>query len=397
MALNPPSGRAATPARQQSIREANLALVFGHIVDAPTPVSRAGLSAATGITRATASALVDALINAGLVNEVGPSPRAPTGRHGIGIIPAESGPMGLGMEVDVDYLSVCVVDLAGAIRAKAELRLDVRGQTPTSVLSELAGLANRVMAGMPGIEIAGTAVAIPGLVTRGEGTVLRAPSLGWQGTAVGTLLAPLLPRAVLPLSVGNNADFAALAELHVDADRELSDFLFVSGGPGVGGGIVVDRNLFPGARGWAGEIGHVTVEPGGERCHCGARGCLETVAGTEALERGDLERAAAGLGMAVSAAVNLLDVPVVVLGGVYAGLPDSDKLSALVQRAVADHVVSAGWEPVRVRVSQVGGIAAALGAAVSVVHRVHEDPAGWRTSHRAGTVTDIGTAAAARG
>ncbi|WP_436499859.1 ROK family protein [Actinokineospora sp. HUAS TT18] len=387
MALTSPSGRAATPARQQSIREANLALVFQHIVDAPTPVSRAGISAATGITRATASALVDALINAGLVDEVGPSPRAHTGRHGIGVIPAAAGPMGLGMEVDVDYLSVCVVDLAGAIRAKAELRLDVRGRAPASVLSELAGLAHRVMAGLPGIEVAGTAVAIPGLVERGDGTVLRAPSLGWQGTAVGTLLAAELPRAVLPPTVGNNADFAALAELHVDADRVLSDFLFVSGGPGVGGGIVVNRGLFPGARGWAGEIGHCTVEVGGERCHCGARGCLETVAGTEALERGDLERAAAGLGIAVSAAVNLLDVPVVVLGGAYTALAEADKLAALVQRTVAEHVVSASWKPVQVRVSQLGGIAAALGAAASVIHRVHEDPAGWRTSHRAAFTT----------
>lgn len=208
---------------------------------------------------------------------------------------------------------------------------------------------------------------------RGPGTaglVLRAPNLGWRDVDVASILAAELPRTPLPLVVGNEADFAALAEL--DADRDLRDFLYISGEIGVGAGIVFDRRLFTGARGWAGEIGHVTVEPDGAQCRCGARGCLETVAGLESLA--DTARAGGGLGRAIAATVNLLDVGTVVLGGVYAARPE---IVPVVRAALDEHVVSAEWAPVAVRTSSLGEAAAAVGAAASVVHRIHADPAGW--------------------
>src|SRR4051794_31116846 len=89
---------AAAPAGQATIRESNLALLYRLIVDAPAPVSRAALAAATGMTRATASALADALLAGGLIAEVAPPPAAAAGRPAAGLVPARTGPAGLGLE-----------------------------------------------------------------------------------------------------------------------------------------------------------------------------------------------------------------------------------------------------------------------------------------------------------
>ncbi|WP_052442358.1 ROK family protein [Streptacidiphilus neutrinimicus] len=380
------SASARVPARQQSIRASNLALAYRLVLDAPTPLSRAALAAATGMTRATAGALADALLAAGLVQEVAPPPASTAGRPATGLVPASAGWVGLGLEVNVDHLAACVVDLTGAVRRQVTVDGDQRGREPGPVLADLAALAHRVADDLaapdapetgPGdaLRIAQVAVAVPGLVRSDGGRVLRAPNLDWQDVDVVEELTPRLPEAPARPTVGNEADYAALAEL--DADRELRDFLYVSGEIGVGAGVVFDRRPFTGSRGWAGEIGHVTVEPGGDACRCGARGCLETVAGLDALRSPDpdaSERAGSGLGRAIAAAVNLYDLDTVVLGGAYAQRPD---LEELVRAALAEHVVSASWAPVAVRRSRLGGTAAAIGAAASVVHRIHADPAAW--------------------
>lgn len=370
------------PARQASIRNANLALLYGLILDAPAPLSRAALAAATGVTRATASALADALLEAGLVAEVSPPPATGAGRPAAGLVPAADGPAGLGLEINVDYLAACVMDLTGAVRATVISAGDQRDRAVPEVLADLAGLARQAEA-EAGLTLAGTAVAVPGLVEAPHGRIRSAPNLLWQDVEIGAELRRALPETPFEPVVGNEADFAALAEAHgVGADSgsdscsALTDFLYVSGEIGVGAGVILDRELFRGARGWAGEIGHVTVVPGGVQCRCGARGCLETVAGLEALRRDGPQAAASALGRAAAAAVNLFDLPAVVLGGVYAR-PEYAELVPGVERALAEHVISARWAPVAVRVSRRGTAAAVTGAATAVIRRVHADPAAW--------------------
>ncbi|WP_370380616.1 ROK family protein [Catenulispora sp. GAS73] len=421
-----PADRAIpNPARQASIRNANLALVYRLILDAPAPLSRAALAAATGVTRATASALADALLEAGLIVEVSPPPATGAGRPAAGLVPAADGPAGLGLEINVDYLAACVVDLTGAVRATVIRHGDQRGRAVAEVLADLAGAAGEATAAA-GLTVAGAALAVPGLVEAPHGRIRRAPNLVWQDVEIGAALGRALPDMPFEPVIGNEADFAALAEAHgapdvggaldgiggaaggasgagldarvdpgMPAERDagtrvpssngntpaerpapLTDFLYVSGEIGVGAGVILDRELFRGARGWAGEIGHVTVVPDGARCRCGARGCLETVAGLEALRRDGPEAAASALGRAAAAAVNLLDLPAVVLGGAYAR-PEFAALVPGVEKALAEHVVSAAWAPVAVRVSRRGTAAAVTGAATAVIRRVHGDPAAW--------------------
>jgi predicted NBD/HSP70 family sugar kinase len=379
------------PVRQASLREHNLGLVLRQAASAARPPSRADIAAATSLTRATVSALVDDLIAGGLLTEVEPAPRAGAGRPAAGLVLSDSGPAGLGLEINVDYLSACVVDLAGTVRHRDVRHADQRPGRPGQVLAEVAGLAAdaRAHAEREGLTLAGAALAVPGLVTP-TGLVRLAPNLGWRDVDVPAGLAAL---DGLPVTVDNEANLAALGELHAGPAGPAS-FLYVSGEIGIGAGIVLHGTLFRGARGWSGELGHVAVRPDGPACRCGARGCLEQYAGQEAIiraagvddlvpqaETGNpavldaLAGAGAALGVAVAGVVNLLDVEAVVLGGIYA--PLATWLRPAVEAEIQQRVLTTGWSPVDVRPSVLGADAAVMGAAGSVVRTIRDHPARW--------------------
>lgn len=383
------------PVRQGSLREHNLGLVLRQVASAPRPPSRADIAAATSLTRATVSALVDDLITGRLLAEVGPAPRAGAGRPAAGLVLAANGPAGLGLEINIDYLAACVVDLAGAVRHHRVLRADQRPRRPDEVLGELSELAAKARAGAEreGVEVAGAAVAVPGLVDAG-GLVRLAPNLGWRDVDVPDGLG----LEGLTVTVDNEANLAALGELHAGQQGPAS-FLYVSGEIGIGAGIVLNGALYRGARGWSGELGHVAVRPDGPTCRCGAKGCLEQYSGQEAIlraagtadtdelmrraEAGDpvtraaLASAGTALGVAVAGVVNVLDLDTVVLGGVYA--PLSRWLCPAVEAEVERRVLTAGWSPVVVRRSLLGADAASVGAAGAVVREIRDHPARWLT------------------
>ncbi|MFK3983712.1 ROK family protein [Micromonospora sp. NPDC050397] len=333
-------GTAGTAVRQASLREHNLALVLRHITLSERPPSRADLANATGLTRATVSALVDDLIGGNLVTEVDPAPRTGAGRPALGLVLATDGPAGLGLEINVDYLAACVVDLTGAVRHRAIRRVDLRPVPPDEVLADLGDLAATALAeaSRQRLLLAGTALAVPGLVTS-TGVVRLAPNLGWRDVDLAAALdahpaltghrpaapgqpgAPSGPRTSgdptgqgtsgvrVPtgqradgggwLTIDNEANLAALGELHAGPPGPAT-FLYVSGEIGIGAGIVLHGALFRGARGWSGELGHLPVHPSGRWCRCGAQGCLEQYAGQEAILTG---AGLAGQGLPADAAI----------------------------------------------------------------------------------------------
>ncbi len=203
MAHGHPLTRHPSPIRQASLREHNLALVLRQVATAGTrsgsalssrhPWSRADIATATGLTRATVSALVDDLISGRLVVEVAPAPKAGAGRPSVGLALDPRGPAGLGLEVNVDYLAACVVDLTGAVRHREIVHADQRPRTPSDVLAVISSLAHSAVAAAEaqGITLAGAALAVPGLV-QGH-TVRLAPNLGWHNVEVPTQIAASTP------------------------------------------------------------------------------------------------------------------------------------------------------------------------------------------------------------
>lgn len=381
---------ARLPDTQQGMRRRNLSRVM-HAVATHGPLSRAAVASRIGLTRAAVSTLVDELIRAGLLDELGPERPSRVGRPGSALAVSGQGPVGIGAEVGVDHLAVCAVDLRGEVRSRAVRQVGNRHRAPEPVLEELSAMVERLSAEVrqAGLSPAGLAVAVPGLITRDSQRVVRAPNLGWRDID----LAPLLPPH-LPLTVDNEANFGALAELWLGADTP-EDFLHVSAEIGIGAALVVDGRLLRGAHGFAGELGHVPVRPEGPPCPCGGRGCLEQYAGEEAvlraagLETGEgrvgllADRAAAqdaevrhalhgageALGIALTGAVSLLDPRAVVLGGALSKLAPW-LLPALEQELTGR---TAG-RACGVTVSAIGPDGPLLGAAHSVVRAVLDDP-----------------------
>jgi predicted NBD/HSP70 family sugar kinase len=399
--------RGPSPARQNALRQHNLVLVLQHIA-AAEPVSRARIAAATSLTKTTVSSLVDDLVSARLVTELGPEARGAIGRPASALALNRTGYVGIGLEINVDYIAVCVANLVGEVRYLRTRPRDNRGQSPAKVLGRAVRMTRTAigLAEAAQLTVAGLAVAVPGPVETDRGLLRLAPNLGWVDVPVAEILADRLDTHDLAVVVDNEANLAALGELWFGGHEDLDDFIHVSGEIGVGGGIVIGGELFRGVRGFAGEIGHVVVEPDGPRCRCGARGCLEQLAGQEAILRAAgvagaagtslgqprgsvaelLARARAGdpetlravasagraLGLALAATVNLVDPGTVVLGGLYASLEPwlrEPLLAELSERAITQR-----WSPARVLASRLGPNAAVRGATGAVVKRVLADP-----------------------
>lgn len=395
----------SAPARQQLLKQRNLALLLRQIA-ASENLTRAQLAARTGLTKATVSTLVDTLMEARLVTERDPE-RGLIGRPGSPLALNPVGPAGLGVEINVDYVSVCVVDLTGAMRWRMTSDNDNRLVSPEAVLTQAALMASRLWdkAEGAGLSVSGLGVAVPGLVDF-DGVLHRAPNLrDFEGVAAAEVLSKMIARPLAFVHCDNEANLAALAEYWFGGRDEVADFVFVSGDIGVGAGIVIGGELFRGVRGLGGELGHVTVDPEGLPCSCGSRGCLESVAGQEALLRaaglwrndtvnrsqaadalvdralkgdpvtlGVLQRAGSALGVALAAFLNVLDLPSVVLGGLYAKL--APWLIEPVTAELRDRVVNHSWSSTEVVVSSVGAEASVKGAAALTVRRMIDDPAG---------------------
>lgn len=389
-----PSG--ALPLRPREMRDRNRALVL-EAVARHEPVTRAQLAARTGLTKSSVSSIVQELRAAGLVVEQGAQRGGDLGRPGTALTLARDGLAGLGLEVNVNYLAACVVDLARRTRVQYVEVGDNRGRDPAAVAELLARLAAAAVAaaGTQGLTISATCVAVPGLVDQETGTVTLAPNLDWRGVPLRRLLDGRVPAALAPVLVENEANVAALGELWFGDGAGLGDYVHISSEIGVGAGIVVGGQLFRGAHGHAGELGHTTVEPDGAVCACGGRGCLELFAGQEAilrragldpavstgtgwadgpvstlvgrLDAGDrraleaLEVAGRSLGMATASLVKLVDPDSVVLGGFYAVL--TPWLRDSFQRALLAGIPMTRAAPPRIAISALGPDAAARGAA----------------------------------
>jgi len=399
----------ATPAAgQHSLREQNIALVARAVIDAGGTPSRSDVATATGLTRATVSSLVDRLIEAHIVTELPPVASRRAGRPAVPLVPARGTLVGVGLEVNVGHLAGVVLDLAGDTLATETLHGDFHGSDPAATLTLLGDLTGRLLATArathPGLRVAGVQVALPGLVEPGTSTLRVAPNLGWAELAVDTS-AVAAHTGDAPITLGNEANLAALAQvpwqgLHDDVP---DSFLYVSADVGIGAAIVLDRELFVGGRGWSGELGHVVVDPAGPQCPCGATGCLEQYAGTDAVLRAAgrprgsdvrelvstagrpsddatavsaaLDRAGHALGATLADFVNLIDVPTIVLGGAYSEL--ADHLAPLVHAELATRVLSAPWSTFSVVRAPVAGAAATVGGARQVLRRVIDDPSAW--------------------
>ncbi len=299
------------------------------------------------------------------------------------------GGMSLGFEIDTNILRAASVDGLGHIVSRFE--------QPTAKES-LDRLLEQCVAAVRSLEAAGgeparaVGIAIPGIVLDGTQVSLCANLPMLSGATTRDELSKRLGR---PVFLENDANAAALAEAWHGAGRGANSLLFVTIGTGLGAGVVLGGHIWSGETGYAGEIGHFQIDPDGATCGCGSRGCLQTIAGAqgwarrardamagrasklqdkaldqksiiEAASEGDpvaaevVSGAAQALGIALGAAISLLNPARVVIGGEAAtvGTYLVERISQEVQRRTLPKVFSS----CAFRASELGGDGCVLGA-----------------------------------
>lgn len=320
-----------TPLDANAVRRRNLSSVLD-LVHRRRGVTRADLTRALGLNRSTIGDLVGVLVAHGWVDERDDARRSGVGRPSP-LVVTRSQWLVAAINPELDVIDIALVSLGGEIVERR--RTPAERPSAAEVVAVAARVVAELAAAHPEARVLAAGVAVPGLVRRGDGFVRLAPRLGWRDEPLARDLGAALG---LPISVANDAHLGSRAELTFGAGRGAASVLYLNGGPsGIGGGIVIDGRPVEGSAGYAGEIGHVSVDPHGIACACGAHGCLE------ALVRRD----------ALSAAVGLTH-------------PDDDELDAALQRAVAAEPADG---PVRAVVGeQLAWLAIALRSAVNLLN-----------------------------
>lgn len=291
--------------------------------------------------------------------------------------------LALGIDIGGTNVRVGAVDAAGRIlaRGKAPTRPE---EGPPAVVGRVAGMVRDVLASpqVAGVAqaVVGVGLATPGPVDAGRGVVVTTPNMpGWRDVPIADLLAA---EVGLPVRHLRDANAALLGEAWLGAARGHRDVILLTLGTGVGGAALVGGRLLLGRDGFAGEFGHLTIDPDGPPCGCGNRGCLEALVSGSAIRRrtgldaralfatagqGDPDALAAVtqvavfLGIGLACLANAFNPSAIVLGG---GMMDGWDL--LGERTIEEmrrrtfHAVTAGLEVIPARLGDEAGV---LGAA----------------------------------
>lgn len=372
------------PSSTEGLRRLNTSLVLRSLRQ-QGPATRAELAKRTGLAKATVGVIVGGLAEVAAVDESASVPGGPggRGRPGRPVALTGEGLLGLGLELNVDYVSAVVLDLGGRVRLS-----ETRPVAGTDPLPALLDLARSVVRRAPGGRLVGAMVAVPGLVRGDDRTVAWTPNLAAPDERVALAVEDLLDGRC-PVSVGNDANCAAYAESHHGAAVGAEHSLYLTGTVGIGAGIVTDGRLLRGSAGFAGEVGHMPIGDSTSVCGCGRRGCWEASVGLHAMlaavgmpeldtpylsaqavaaraEHDPVVRAAletlgrdVGLGLAILA--NVLDPSLVVLGGYFVAL--GEHVLGPARRSLDARLPSPAQTRPELRLSTLGMEAAALGAA----------------------------------
>jgi len=341
--------------------------------------SRADIARQTGLSRGTVSTVAEELGRAHLIHEhdAPDDPLRPrsTGRPPtlLSLVPGTA--FAIGVDIGHRHIRVTVCDLAGEPVAEKWSRVNV-DDAPSETLDlahQLAQQALNEAAVTPG-QLLGAGIGLAAPIDQRTGEVKANGILpGWHGVAPAS---EMQDRLGISVQLANDADMGALGEKVFGAGRAVDDMIYIRLSAGVGAGLILGGQPYRGGYGMAGEIGHVCVQPRGQICRCGNRGCLETVASPVAVTRllehvverpmtpdqlldlvaaGDrgacraVADAGEAVGMVVSWIVNVLNPELVVIGGELAAGGDVllDPIRASIDRhslpgAAADVQVTAG-------------------------------------------------------
>ncbi|PTT90298.1 ROK family transcriptional regulator, partial [Pelomonas sp. HMWF004] len=341
--------------------------------------SRVDLAQASGLTKSTVGALVRELIDEGWLVEREVLVTGDLGRRPTPLFMDTTRLLLLGAQVGIGHVRVVLTSLTGEILSARsttygtdqEVEACIRVLTRTLLaVAARSGKAQRII---------GIGLGLPGGVDQASGQLVFAPHLRWHHVPFGALLRTALhgtPLADAPVFMQNDADVAALGETEFNPSPTADPLLLVLVGEGVGAGLVVGGQLLTGARGLAGEVGHMVLQIDGPLCSCGRRGCAEALIGNRALLQQDgdappppdVAKAGQYLGVLLQNLAVAYDPACIVLGGPAMALGDA--LLGPVRATLQQYAQAARLPEPTLRVSRFGADAIAVGAAALAGYRL---------------------------
>jgi len=392
--------RRTEPGRPRPLADAVLRLIWQE-----RRISRAEIARLANLSRSTVSEIVSEILPMGIVAEIGEG-LSRGGRRPIVLEFQDDACVILGVEMGATHVVVALTDLRGNVLTWESREHPVRTDPPGTrqLIAQLCRdcLAAPAGAGRP---LVGIGVALPSPVDPSHPDRLSTIVLPAWESRLG--LDDLARHYGVPLMVDNDANLGALAEHWWGAGRGVDDLAYIKVAMGIGSGHVIGGEIYRGATGVAGEIGHLSIDPQGKPCICGLRGCLVTLVGGPALvaraaELGtefpgsrlarqeisilDLENAAlagdalalkvaqeaaAHLGRAVAGLLNLMNPSLVIIGGDLARL--GDLLLDPLRETVMSRTLVSSVAAAEIRSSDLGERAIAMGAATMVLKAALED------------------------
>ena len=389
--------RRSNPDRARPLADAVLRLIWQE-----SRISRAEIARHAGLSRSTVSEIVSEILPMGLVAEIGEGPSA-GGRRPILLEFQDDASVILGVEMGATHVAVALTDLRGKVLHWESCEHPVRTD-PEGTRETVARLCDSCLQ-MSEKPLLGIGVAAPCPIDPSHPYELSRVVLpDWSGR-LG--LEPLAEKYGVPLMVDNDANLGAVAEQWWGLGRDFDDIAYIKVATGVGSGHVIGGEIYRGATGVAGEIGHTSIDPKGKPCVCGLRGCLVTLVGGAAIiERvkelvpeypesrlagrentileiedaaldGDplalqvAQEVAGHLGRAVAGLLNLMNPSLVVVGGDLARL--GRLLVEPLRETVEKRTLVSSVAAAEIRTSELGLQSVAIGAATLVLKAALED------------------------
>ncbi|HHY47472.1 MAG TPA: ROK family protein [Firmicutes bacterium] len=275
------------PHNSKNVKLANRILIRSLIRD-HEPISRNELAKISGLTPAAVTSIVRQLIKDGNVLEVGHG-ESSGGRRPIHLMLNPSVTYILACRLQKGYLLMAIVDLKNNVRALKELAIDT--SSPETVARAMGGNFQDLVARaqVPSDKVSFVSVASPGLVNPETGTIKISVNLGWEDAPLGEAVEKAFG---IPVHIENVSNASALAEKLYGHGRGCNHLIYMGLSVGIGAGIIVNNQIYGGALGYAGEIGHMAMTLNdGPECKCGSRGCFEAYCGVNAV----IERVRAGI------------------------------------------------------------------------------------------------------
>jgi predicted NBD/HSP70 family sugar kinase len=362
-----------------------------------SPITRAELVSLTGLARSTVAQRVDRLIDEGLVGEVGEA--VSTGGRPPSILGFNPG-SGIVLVADLGatHSRLAVCDLNANPLAEATRDVDI-ADGPDPVLAWVLETFDLLIAetGRSRTDVRGVGIGVPGPVDFAAGRAVHPPIMpGWDDYPIRDRFAE---RYAVPVLVDNDVNILALGEYWAMYPK-VEDFIFVKVGTGIGSGLILGGHLHRGARGAAGDVGHVQAGPSDVMCRCGNPGCLEASAGGAAIARDLREQGhdavgsrdvvslvqagnhdaiqavrAAGrlIGSVLAAMVNLLNPAVISIGGDVAEA--GQQLLAGIRETVYQRSTALSTNDLRITTGSLGDRAGVIGAAALIIEHLFEPAA----------------------